>query len=68
MRAHFLRASLLLASTAAAATQQQTIALSADAATGIFVGLFLLVVLGFAIMMLSDIQTSDTIGQPKKER
>lgn len=43
------------------------IALSPDASTGIFLGLFLVAVLLFAIWMLMDISTSDRIGKPRVE-
>lgn len=43
------------------------ISFSPEIATGVFIGVFLIALLAFAVGMLMDIHTSDTIGQPKKD-
>jgi uncharacterized protein (DUF2062 family) len=44
-----------------------TISLSSDVATGLLIGSLIIGILVFAVTMLMNIQTSDTIGQPKKD-
>lgn len=53
--------------TLAAAASPQEIYLSSDVATGLAIGAFLVGMLVFAVVMLMDIQASDTIGQKKEQ-
>ena len=50
------------------ASRANTINFSSDVACGIFVGLFCVALLIFAIVMMMDIQASDKIAEPKREQ
>ena len=49
------------------AAYANSIAVSPDVATGVFIGIFLLSILIFALKMLDGVKASDKIGQNKPE-